>query len=297
LALAPIAATAQRDVDSRATRSLALIERLQRALLSGQYREPSRWLEEQRATPGSQAEEIERWFASYARWLAGESRAHDALTGLRDLPPTLAWLVEQESLDRTGTSEHLRPRERFDIVEIEATEEWLPLVHMARYDAYVSAPHVEEPSRVAELQPTPGERRGRLIDLRARVLRGEVAMERREFDLADQQLKQGIDAMHRWLGPEHPMTLVAQAMYGRMFALLGSFAKALSLLDDAAIALEQQLGAMHADTLRVRLELARIRADDERIGRARCGLPEQLRARFGPDSPLLRAALDAFAAQ
>jgi hypothetical protein len=299
LELAPIEARARSDADSTegATQALSLIERLQRALLSGQYREPYRWLEAERATLGSLTSDVDRWFASYARWIAGESRAHDELTEFRDLPPMLAWLAEQESLDRTGTPKHLRSRERFDVVEIDATEEWLPIVHMARYDEYVPAPHVEEPSTVGETRPTAGERRGRLIDLRARVLRGEVAMERRDFDLADKQLNAGVAAMDRWLGPTHPMTLVARAMQGRMYALLGSFERALSLLDNAASALEQQLGAMHADTLRVRLELARIRVDDPRVDRARVGLHDQLRARFGPDSPLLRAALSAFAAQ
>lgn len=299
LALAPLSVRdhGSSSTEIRATRSLSLMERMQRALLSGQYREPARWLDDGRATLDSLTDEVDRWFASYARWLAGESRAHDELTPLRDLPPTLSWLAAQEALDRTGTTERLQPRRRFDVVEIEATERWLPIVHMARYDAYFPAPHVEEPDSIAAIQPTPAERRGRLIDLRARVLRGELAMERRDFDLADRQLRAGVDAMQYWLGPNHPMTLVAQAMYGRMFALLGSFSRALSLLDDAASALDQQLGAMHADTLRVRLELARVRADDPRVERARVGLQDHLRARFGADSPLLRAALVAFAAQ
>jgi hypothetical protein len=284
LELAPL------DTNDATTAPLALLERLQRALFSGDYASAQRWLAAQRAPSANVADEFERWFAPYAQWLAGASRASDALPPLRDLPPMLAWLAEQERLDRKGDGEHLRSRSRFDRVEIDATEEWLPLVHMARYDERVVAPHVEEPNDVAGEQPTTGEARGRLIDLRARVLRGELATEQREFDVAERQFTAGIANMRRWLGDAHPMTLVSRAMHGRMFALLGAHERALSLLDHAANALDQQLGALHADTLRVRLELARVRANDTRVLRARVGLIEQLEARFGDESPLVRSA-------
>ncbi|MFO0559210.1 MAG: hypothetical protein U0269_14435 [Polyangiales bacterium] len=233
------------------------------------------------------------WMTDLVDWLAGD--AHGSRTWLppADLPPMLEWLAVQESLDR-GEDPIVSRKEHVHRSSIDAIETWLPLVHQARYGQGLAAPHVEEPNDIELLTPTIGEERGRLLDLRARVLRGELAMETGLFDVAERQLELGIAQMTSALGAQHPMTLVAIAMRGRFFALLGSQQRAEHLLRDAHSLLAQQLGAAHQDTLRVRLELARLSTVSSTVEAARDGLQAALAARFGDRSPLTQLCVRGF---
>lgn len=135
------------------------------------------------------------------------------------------------------------------------------------------------------------ERRGYLSALSLRLLHGEALTELGAFDLALESLTRAQTEMTRWLGPTHPQTQLAINSTGRLYALLGATARALPLLRDSWAALAERIGPRHPDTLRARLELARLPdASLPDVARAREGLVDDLAVMFGEASPLTRCA-------
>lgn len=233
------------------------------------------------------------WLKSLAAWLAGDLAWGCEWDVPIVLPPSLWLLSVRGALDVGVDLQSLAPN-AFALYEMaDAVLYFLPTIHQSRYDVFVmpSPTRESEDFTLSGLTHLPGEERGLMHALQLRLLYGEAAMERGAFDIAESQIQRGLSEMRQSLGEEHPVTLYAQAMLGRLYALLGAHSGAAKLLRDSFTKLKTILGDTHPETLRVRLELARVfDSSIEAVAAARRGITIALEARFGSRSPLTQFA-------
>ncbi|MBL8681798.1 MAG: hypothetical protein JNK05_21705 [Myxococcales bacterium] len=281
---------AQRDeLDRRALCSIVGLLWLSHSLQRGEYR----WAYDGFAQIEHESFPwMDETLRALAAWLSGELPGEKLRIGAAILPPIVDIAMTQAELD---CGPHVRPDGRTPhpwFHEWFGDDELLGWVHSVRYRETPASEHLptDELPALPEGESV-AERRGLLHAWRRRLLNAEVALEEGAFDRADDGLQRAFEGLVRHAGEQHPMTLYALAMRGRLFARLGAHERAGDLLRRALAALAAQLGPTHPEALRVRLELARIEDGSvEGVASARSGLIDALERRFGPRSPLTQSA-------